>query len=537
MMVLAALIMVTSFSTVFGASSYSIGITPLIMELQMYPGETQDYDVTISNNTFETMQANLSVGDFEIVENGKFVFLDAGTYEQSAAEWASLDDEQLTVKPVSYLKFKVHVKVPRTVKVGGDYYAMIWVLFNPIVPKTGNIKIAKILRFGSILHVTIKGRPARSEIKIDKIKIVNFDQMATITQRGLEIDAYVENLGSTSFKVSGNMLITSPDRKVWGRMNLKMDTTNLVMPKVTRKMYALYDRTLPSGEYTAKISIKSATRYLGQKEFKFFVKSSTGTTRPLGINIKLSPEEIISDAREGSSNMGKFEIYNREFTTVNATLSAVSLDMNEEGEYTFGATNLKDVRIYPAAFSLREDQKRIVPFLYRISKNPEKAQMVFAIKIEAAMTKSSSSTSKFYIPVMTRIVGQTKYGFKIARIEKMITTESTQSTQTLRVWVKNTGNVFTKFNMTYDILDPDSNYLNMQAKSASKEELTIFPGKERYVDIPLSGYKYKKAGNYRLIFLLTYKGDKNKEEKIRMETSFDITNEDITKLMGKDDLK
>ena len=536
-MALAALIMVTSFSTVFGASSYSIGISPLIMELQMYPGETRDYEITISNNTFETMQANLSVGDFEIVGNGKFVFLDAGTYEQSAAEWASLDDEQLTVKPVSYLKFKVHVKVPRTVKVGGDYYAMIWVLFNPIVPKTGNIKIAKILRFGSILHVTIKGRPARSKLKIDEIKIVNFDQVATITQRGLEVDAYVKNLGSTSFKISGNVLITSPDRKVWGRMNLKMDTTNLVMPKVTRKMYALYDRTLPAGEYIAKVSIKSDKHYLGQKEYKFSIKFSTGTTRPLGINIQFSPKEIVSDARSGSSSMGKFEIYNKEFTSINATLSAVSLNMNEKGEYIFGATNLKDVRIYPPAFSLREDQKRIVPFSYKIPKNSENAQMVFAIKIEAGVINSSSNMSNFYIPVMTRINGMTKYGFKITKIEKMITGESTQSTQTLRVWVKNTGNVFTKFNMMYDILDPTSNYLTMQAKSVSKEELTIFPGKERYVDIPLRGYSYKKAGNYRLIFLLTYKGDKNKEKKIRMETSFDITNEDITKLMRKDDLK
>jgi hypothetical protein len=524
--------------SLLGASSYSIGITPLITELQIYPGESQDYDITISNNTFETMKANLSVGDFEIVGDGKFVFLDAGTYERSAAGWANMDEAQLTVKPVSYLKFKVHVKVPRNVKAGGDYYAMIWVLFNPITPKNGNIKIAKILRFGSILHVTVKGKPAKSKIEIDKIKIMNFDQISTSTQRGLEIDAYVKNSGDTDFKVNGNLLITSPDRKVWGRMSMKMNTTNLVMPTVTRKMYALYDRTLPPGEYTAKVSLKVGNRYLGQKEYNFSIKNSKGTTRPLGVNVQLTPEEIISDARAGSSNMGKFGIYNKEFASIHASLSAVSLNMDENGKYVFGKSNLKTVRVYPPVFSLREDQKRIVPFSYRIPKKPQDAQMVFAIKIDTKVDKSTSKGSTFYIPVLTRIDGMTEYGFKITNVEKMITEESSQATQILRVWMKNIGNVFTHFNVKYDILDPDSHYLNLQTNSLFSEKgLLILPEKERYFDIPLSGYKYEKAGNYQLVFLLTYKKEKDKESQVRMETSFKITEKDIKMLKGKDDLK
>ncbi len=527
------------FSTVFGIS-YRLGLSPLKTDLEMYPGEEKSYEISLMNSTLGNISYQVEVGSFELNENGDYIYLGVDQkYAHSASKWITFDlndTDHVIVKPLESLKFKVHVKIPRNLRIGGDYYAMIWANFvppnqRPSKSATGmSIGIERRFRFGSILHITVKGRYAKSKLQIERVKVINFDQIATATQRGLEIDTFLKNDGDTSFRPTGSLLIVSPDHKVWGKMDMKLNTTDLVMPGLVRKMYAIYDRSLPSGKYIAKISVKSGNRYIGQKEYEFSIKSSTGKAKPLGINIKLSPEEIVSDARSGSSNMGKFEIYNKEFTPITANLSVVSLSMNESGEYVFGNSPLKDVRIYPPSFSLRENQKRIVPFSYKIPKDSE-GQMTFAIKIKSTLGKSKTNESNFYIPVMVRLDNTTKYGFEVTKVEKMITGQSTQATQILRFWVKNTGNVFTNFNIAYDILDPESNYLTSQAQSLSNKGFTIFPGKERYVDVPLGGYAYKKAGEYKLAFLLIYKVEKNKTEQKKMEIDFKITDKDLQKLV------
>ncbi|GEM_PF-2226204 len=527
------------FSIGFGIS-YRLGLSPLRTELEMYPGEEKSFEITLMNSTLGNISYQIEVGSFKLNENGDYIYLSKDQkYPYSASKWVTFDlndVNNVVVRPLESLKFKVHVKVPRNLKNGGDYYAMIWANFvppnqRPSKSATGmSIGIERRFRFGSILHISIKGRYAKSKLKIEGMKVINFDRIATATQRGLEIDVFLKNDGDVSFRPTGSLLIVSPDHKVWGRVDMKLNTTNLVMPGLVRKMYALYDRTLPAGEYIAKISVKSEKRYIGQKEYKFSIKSSKGTTKPLDINIQLSPKEMISDARSGSSNMGKIEIYNKEFAPITAKFSAVSLDMNENGKYVFGTSSLKDVRIYPPSFSLRENQKRVVPFSYRIPKN-SKGQLVFAIKIKTTLGKSKTNESNFYIPVMIRLEGTTKYGFEITKVKKIISGQSTQATQILRIWVKNTGNVFTNFNIAYDILDPESNYLTSQAQYLSNKGFAIFPGKERYVDISLRGYAFKKAGEYRLPFVFLYKVEKNKTKQRKMEVKFEITDKDLRKLV------
>ena len=524
------------------AVTYNLGLSPLKAELEMYPGETKEYDLNLMNGTLGDIDYQLEIGSFKLDEDGKYIYLKKDDeYGFSAAKWAEfeLNTDHVVVGALDQKKIKVKVTVPRTLKYGGDYYAMLWANFVPKQQNAsssatgGTISIERRFRFGSILHITIKGRPTKSKLEIENVKVINFDKIATATQRGLELDVLVKNTGNTSYRPSGDFLIVSPDHKVWGRGKLSMKQTDLVMPELIRKMYAPYDRSLPTGEYIAKVSVKSGKRYIGQKEYKFSIKASTATARLLGVNFRVSPTQIVSDAKVGYTEMNKVEIYNREFTTVVASLSAVSISMKENGEFLFGTSTLKDVRIYPPTFSLREDQKRVVPFSVRIPKNV-KGQFSFAVKVDVSLKESNSNRTASYVPVMMRLDGTTKYGFEITKTKKIITAHSTEtkkSTQVLRMWVKNTGNTFTNFNLTYDLIDPEGNYLTSQAKHLSQVGFLIFPNSERYVDIPLEGYSFKKAGIYRIPFLLLYKADKNKEKQVKMEVKFELTEKEIQKMV------
>ncbi len=540
-----AIIVVISFTvflfTFSLGAAYNLGLSPLKSELIMYPGETQEYDLRLMNGTLSDVDYQLEIGSFKLDENGKYIYLKKeDEYSFSAANWAEfeLNTDHIVVEALGQAKIKVKVTVPRNLKHGGDYYAMLWANFipngqNKTKEASGAaISIERRFRFGSILHITVKGRPVKSKLEIEKIDIVNFDEIATATQRGLELDVLVKNVGNTSYRPSGNFLIISPERKVWGRGRLLMKQTDLVMPGLVRKMYALYDRSLPTGEYIAKVSVKSGKRYIGQKEYKFSVEESKATARLLGVNFKVSPTQIISDAKVGYTEMNKVEIYNKEFTTVVASLSAVHVSMDESGNFTFGSS-LNDVRIYPPTFSLREDQKRIVPFSVRIPRST-KGEFSFALKVDVSLKESNSNRTAYYVPVMMRLDGTTKYGFEITKTKKIIiisSTETKKSTQVLRIWVKNTGNTFTNFNLTYDLIDPEGNYLTSQAKHLSQTGFLIFPNSQRYVDIPLEGYAFKKAGVYRIPFLLLYKADKNKEKQIKMEVKFELTEKEIQKMV------
>ncbi len=532
----------TIISSISFAAAYNLGLSPLKSELIMYPGETQEYDLRLMNGTLSDVDYQLEVGSFKLNEDGKYIYLKKeDEYAFSAAKWAKfeLNTDHILVEALGQKKIKVKITVPRSLKHGGDYYAMLWANFVPAEQnKTRKasgaaISIERRFRFGSILHITVKGRAARSRLEIEKINIVNFDEISTSTQRGLELDVFLRNTGDLSYRPEGNFMITSSDRKVWGRGKLKMDQTDLVMPATVRKMYAVYDRSLPAGEYIANVSVKSGKRYIGQKKYKFFIKASTATAKLLGVNFKLKPFQIITDAKAGYTQMNKIEVYNREFTTINASLSAVPLSMEEDGRFVYGTTTLKDVKIYPPRFSLREDQKRIVPFSLRIPKEM-KGQEVFAIKVEASLKNSPENKSVLYTPVFMRLSGSTEYGFKIEKVKKIFefpATTTKKATVLVRIWFKNTGNAFTNFNLTYDLVDPDGNYLTNQAKRILDRGFLILPNFERYVDIDLGDYKFKKAGRYSIPFILAYKGDNNKEKRMKMKVRIEITEKEIQKMV------
>lgn len=536
------LLLVLLSSSTYLALTYNLGLSPLKAELVMYPGETQEYELRLINGTLANIYYQLEIGAFKLDEDGKYIYLDKkDDYAFSAASWVNFEVEstQVLVRALGQKKVKIKVTVPRNLKHGGDYYAMIWANFipsnqNKTQKASGtSISMERRFRFGSILHISVKGRPSRSKLEIEKINVIDFDEIATSTKRGLELDVFVKNLGDLSYRPTGEFLITSPDRKVWGRGKLEMAQTDLVMPNLERKMYAIYDRSLPTGEYIAKVSVKSGKRYIGQKEYKFFVKESTTTAKLLGVNFKVQPQEIILDAKAGYTQMNKLEVSNREFTTIDVKLSPIPLYMSEDGQFFYGTSTLKDVRIYPQKFSLREDQKRIVPFSLKVPRQA-KGQVVFAIKVSARLKNSLENKSDLYVPVLMRLDGSTTYAFKINKVKKIFdfpATTTQNATLLVRIWFENNGNTFTNFNLTYDLVDPDGNYLTSQAKRLSRQGFLIFPNSERYVDIPLGDYKFKKAGTYSIPLLLEYKADKNKTAKVKMKVNFEITEKEIQKMV------
>ncbi len=527
---------VISFTLTVFSVTYNLGLSPLKTELEMYSGDVQTFELNLVNGTLSDVNYQLDIGTFTLDEKGAYVYLTKeSTYAFSCANWIKFPNGEtvVNVRALQSVKVEVSIEVPRSVKYGGDYYAMIWASFIPkeTTSQTSNatgtgISIERRFRFGSIVHVTVKGRPANSKLVLDKVNVINLDAISTSTQRGLEISAIVKNDGDTSFRPTGDYLIVSSDNKVWGRGDLTMDHTDLVMPRISREMYALYDRSLPSGEYAVKINIKSGNRFISHKEQAFSIAESTSLSRPLDVNVLIVPSEIIDDAKAGTSQMGKFELSNREFETISATIDAVSLNMDENGYWNFGNA-IQEVKFYPDEFQLRENQKRVIPFSYKVSQEAT-GLYAFAVRIKTSR-ENSENISTFYIPVMMRIIGTTKYGFEVTNVEKVIPSTSTQKAF-LRIWVKNTGNTFTNFNIVYDIVDAQMNYLTVQAQYLSEAGFNILPGVERYVDIPIGNYKFTKAGKYTIPMMITYKGDKNSNQQIKTEITFEITQEDIDKM-------
>lgn len=522
---------ITAFSV-----TYNLGLSPLKTEAEMYPGDIQTFELNLVNGTLADINYQLDIGTFTLDKSGAYVYLTKdSTYTFSCANWIKFPNNQtsINVRALQTEKIQVSIEVPRSVKYGGDYYAMIWANFVPkdtltSAEATGTgISIERRFRFGSIVHITVKGRPANSKLTLDRIEILNLDEIATSTQRGLRISAIVKNSGDTSFRPAGDYLIVSSDNKVWGRGDLTMDHTDLVMPNIEREIYALYDRSLPVGEYTVKINIKSGNKFLNHKEQNFSIVESASTSKPLEVNVLLSPSDITGDVKAGTNQMGKFELSNREFSTISATIDAVTLGMDENGYWVFGSDDIEDIKFYPDVFNLREDQKRVIPFSYKI---PQEATglYAFAAKVRVSI-ENSPNISIFYIPVMMRISGTTKYGFEITNTEKIMPSTPTDKAF-LRVWIKNTGNTFTNFNIIYDIVDSQMNYLTLQAQYLSENGFTIFPSVERYVDIPIGNYKINKTGVYHVPMIITYKGDKNSNQQIKTEVAFEITQDDLVSM-------
>ncbi|MCL5033006.1 MAG: hypothetical protein M1542_07175 [Thermotogae bacterium] len=57
------------------------------------------------------------------------------------------------------------------------------------------------------------------------------------------------------------------------------------------------------------------------------------------------------------------------------------------------------------------------------------------------------------------------------------------------------------------------------------------------MDIPIGNYKMVRTGEYHVSMMITYKGDKNSNQQIKTEITFEITQDDLVRMERQSELR
>ncbi|OGG01744.1 hypothetical protein A2Z33_00185 [Candidatus Gottesmanbacteria bacterium RBG_16_52_11] len=116
------------------AAEQALSVSPVILDIQLSPGQTIKKDITIANMQSQPMPVHLSpevLTDSD--EDGAFTTRLPETVRM--ASWIRLVPEDLIIDPESNKKVSLEIDIPSQIEVGG-YYAMINV--TPLMPLTGD---------------------------------------------------------------------------------------------------------------------------------------------------------------------------------------------------------------------------------------------------------------------------------------------------------------------------------------------------------------------------------------------------------------
>jgi len=230
-------------------STRGISVSPAHFNLNLNPGDTKTYKITVNNATNYKKQFQVNVYDFNMNGRGKSNFLPAGEGKYSLAKWLNISPTFIELKPRERKEVAFTVTVPTS----DDGFKSAWsiIMLEEQKPrlkinepnKKGNtiaLGIVPTFAFGVFVY---QNPP---NVLTNKIEITNFSFKNTETQKTIYIEA--QNQGDGIAYCTSYIDLTNLDTGRQTRLKVKRFT---IMPDLIRDFMFELPPKMPSGKYLA----------------------------------------------------------------------------------------------------------------------------------------------------------------------------------------------------------------------------------------------------------------------------------------------
>ena len=151
--------------------SVGLSVNPQKFELDVFPGESFDYKIDLSNLSDLTMPIKIKMADFDALDDsGEITFSDA---ESVSSQWFKIENPDLILTPREKKEIKFKIAVPDSAERGGYYNAMI---FEPQMPsyyfKEGQPRAVPVI--GVLFLISVKTLSIDAQQNAPKLQIVEF---------------------------------------------------------------------------------------------------------------------------------------------------------------------------------------------------------------------------------------------------------------------------------------------------------------------------------------------------------------------------
>lgn len=234
----------------FTVSAWAVGVRPLVIDLDLKPGETKDFELILTpSETEETVDLSF----YEPVQllNGSLAYQEPGLASFSAVSWVSLEKEQVQVYPGDEVRVLGTVRVPFSA--GGSHTVVIMV--EPQAPTGPGITFQ--IRYAVRLNIRVDRPGLRQTAELAELELIPGEEKEPI------IRAVVHNNSAWDYLVSGEVTVRDQEQRLVERVTLTPPATAgsganqlRMYPGSQVEFFGEITKRLSPGEYSLRTFIR-----------------------------------------------------------------------------------------------------------------------------------------------------------------------------------------------------------------------------------------------------------------------------------------
>jgi len=300
---------------IFSSSAEAMGVRPLIIDLEMVPGESRDFEITLTPSEDDEV-VNLTYYQPVQMNTGGLSYQEADSESFPVIEWIQLEQNRVELPDDENRQVKGTVTVP----FGADTSHTVIIMVEPEVEEASQGVTFKV-RYAIRLNINIQSPGMRPRGELNSFEFL------TETGENPVINTVFHNNSKMYYEASAEATIRNEQGRLVERVVLKTpvawqsgrDTTTIYPGSEV-----LYTGTVTEPLYPGKYQLRLFYRYadsmqiIERKEIK--VESTIGSEQELR-PIRLNPESINLNLRPGGTNSQVIEIENNSDEKTNLIVS------------------------------------------------------------------------------------------------------------------------------------------------------------------------------------------------------------------------
>lgn len=214
-------------------------LSPLIIEVDLEPGDSRQEIITLYNETGEDLYLQGFISSFRPKgERGEAEII--SDFEGAARFWLALPISSVFLKPGEAINLPLEINVPPTAAVGGYYLAVIWQ--GTAGPATGQTTVGLSGQVGTLVLIRVTGELSENLIIKD---FSLFQEGRIFHSLPVGFSARLENQGNIHLKPGGYIII----KNIFGRLSAILPFNQIggnILPQSIRRFEDFWSR---SGNY------------------------------------------------------------------------------------------------------------------------------------------------------------------------------------------------------------------------------------------------------------------------------------------------
>lgn len=277
-------------------SALAVGVRPLVIDLDLKPGETRNFELILSPSGSEET-VNLRFYEPVQLLNGSLAYREPGHESFSAISWVTLDRQQVQVYPGEEVRVGGTVRVPFS---AGGSHTIVIMVEQQVPPAQQGITLQ--IRYAVRLNIRVERPGLRQTADLVELSLIPGEQNEPI------IRAVLENSSVWDYLVSGEVTIRDEEKRLVERVALTAPATAgsgtnqiRMYPGSQVEFLGPITKRLAPGEYNLRLFfrygdhgqiVKSDTITIAEGQFAFPMADELGA-------FSIEPDAIELTARAG----------------------------------------------------------------------------------------------------------------------------------------------------------------------------------------------------------------------------------------------